>query len=68
MISVRSMSDPGCSAARNCSKFSASRSPPTETLYAAARHGIVPISTTTNIPGKSIPPDYRGIPSLWITP
>jgi DNA-binding beta-propeller fold protein YncE len=43
--------------------------PDGKTLYAAARHGVVPISTTTNIPGKPIhPPDYRGIPRLWITP
>jgi len=43
--------------------------PDGKTLYAAAPHGVVPISTTTNIPGKPIrPPDYRGIPRLWITP
>jgi hypothetical protein len=43
--------------------------PDGKTLYAAARRGVVPISTTTNIPGKPIhPPDYRGVPRLWITP
>ena len=43
--------------------------PDGKTLYVAARHGVIPISTTTNIPGKPIRlPDYRGVPSLWITP
>ena len=43
--------------------------PDGKTLYVAARHGVVPISTATNIPGKPIRlPDYRGVPSLWITP
>jgi DNA-binding beta-propeller fold protein YncE len=43
--------------------------PDGKTLYVAAQHGVIPISTTTNIPGKPIRlPDYRGVPSLWITP
>lgn len=43
--------------------------PDGKTLYAAARQGVVPISTATNTPGKPIrPAGYRGVPMLWISP
>ena len=42
--------------------------PDGKTLYAAAEHKVIPISTATNTPGKPIPVSIRvGLPGDVVT-